>query len=317
MAEGVPSEFPSASWFSDKISGYLGREALSAVISRLETGDPIMVLASLGRFLVSTAEAVIGLKVASTALAAAAGSSSASFLGQVVSVFSGTLSSFMAGAAMGAVQAIGPYMVMLSLLLISYGFLLAYLLPAIPFLIFLYGVLAWAVMVVEALAAAPLWAAAHALPDGDGLAGRGGGPGYMLLLGVLVRPPLMVFGFLMAMGLMTGLGRVVGHMLAVFGFDRLGESFLGVSGFLAFSVILGLGVVAAAWRLFGLASHLPEKVVTWIGAHVGHYGEVEESRRTQGGYSAAGALSTKMIEPVGRGGGPKLSGKGPGRGPTP
>ena len=125
-AESVPAEFPSASWFGDKISGYVGREALSSIIDSLKNGDPIMVLAGLGRFLISTAEAVIGLKVASTAIVAATGSSASSLLGQVVSVFSGTLSSFMAGAAAGAVEAIGPYMVILSLLLISYGFFLAY-----------------------------------------------------------------------------------------------------------------------------------------------------------------------------------------------
>jgi conjugal transfer/type IV secretion protein DotA/TraY len=302
-AESVPAEFPSAAWFGDKVSGFVGREALSAVIERLKKGDPIMVLASLGRFLVTTAESVIGLKVASTALAAAAGSSSSSLLGQAVSLFTGTLTSLMAGAALGAVEAIGPYMVVLSLLLISYGFLLAYLLPAIPFLIFLYGVLAWVVMVMEALAAAPLWVAAHALPDGDGLAGQGGRHGYLLFLGVLMRPPMMVIGFLLAMALMTGLGRVIGHMLAVFGFDRVGESFLGVSGFLAFSVIMGLCVVTAAWRLFGLAAHLPERAVSWIGAHVGGHAEVEEARRIQSGYGAAGTVSTKMIEPAAKLGG--------------
>ena len=100
------------------------------------------------------------------------------------------------------------------------------------------------------------------------------------------------------MALMTGLGRLIGHTLAVFGFDRVGESFLGVSGFLAFSVILGLCVATAAWRLFGLAAHLPDKVVAWIGAHVHHYAEVEESRRISSGYGAAGDLSTKMIEPI-------------------
>ncbi|MDR1657727.1 MAG: DotA/TraY family protein [Deltaproteobacteria bacterium] len=297
-AENMPSEFPSADWFGDSLSGKLGRQTLREVIENLESGDPIMVLASLGRYLVATSEMVIGLKIASNAAVKGTGQSSSSLLGNIMSTFTGSLSSFAAGAAVGTVEAIGPYILILSLLLISYGFFLAYFLPAMPFLIYLAGVITWVITVVEALAAAPLWVAAHALPEGDGLAGNGGRQGYLLMLGVLLRPPLMVFGFLTAMALMTGTGRVVGYIFAVFGFDRLGESFLGLSGFMAFSIILGLAVVAAAWKLFGLISHLPERVMAWIGTHAQHFSEVEDVRRNQGEYAQAGGLSSRMLNPA-------------------
>ncbi|MDR2443503.1 MAG: DotA/TraY family protein [Deltaproteobacteria bacterium] len=310
-AQRAPSEFPSYDWFEDRLKGSLGRLALSDLIVNLETKDPIMVLASLGRYLTTTSEVIIGLKVTSNALVRGTGQSSSSILGNILSVFSGSLSSFMAGAAIGTVEAVGPYLLLLSLLLISYGFFLAYFLPAIPFLIYLGAVLVWAITVVEALAAAPLWIAAHALPEGDGLAGNAGRQGYLLLLGVLIRPPMMVFGFLTAMALMNGAGRVVGHIFAVFGFSRLGESFLGISGFLAFAVILGLAVVAAAWRIFSLVTHLPEKVLVWIGAHVQHFSEVDEARRAQGGYASAGSLAGRMLSRVESTPAPKLPNKAP------
>jgi hypothetical protein len=82
---------------------------------------------------------------------------------------------------------------------------------------------------------------------------------------------------------------------------------------------MGLCVVTAAWRLFGLAAHLPDKVVTWIGAHVAHYGEVEEGRRIASGYGAAGSLGTRMIEPAAKvapkPAGPAPPNQGPGKNP--
>ncbi|MDR3134920.1 MAG: DotA/TraY family protein [Deltaproteobacteria bacterium] len=297
-AEKPPSEFPSVDWFRDKISGALGRYSLSALVTRLSNGDPVPVLAGLGRFLVSSAETVIFLRVSSATLATAMGTSSSSVLGQVASVFTGTISSFVAGGAVGAVGAMGPYLLLLSLLLISYGFMLAYFLPALPFVLWLGGLLAWLVSVLEALAAAPLWVAAHALPEGEGLAGQSGRRGYFLFLGVLLRPPMMVIGFLLAMALLNGIGRMVGQVFSVFGFDRLGESFLGISGFLAFAVIVGLCAVTATWKLFGLSSHLPDRVMAWIGGGGGGYGEIEDARRSQAGYQAAGGLGTKMLEPI-------------------
>jgi hypothetical protein len=313
-AERPPSEFPSRDWFGDQVSGALGRYAMSTLVRRLEAGDPVPILAGLGRFLVASAETVIGLRVGSASLAAAAGSSSSSLLGQILSVFTGTVSSFAAGAASGAVEALGPYLLALSLMLLGYGFLLAYFLPALPFVLWLGGLLAWAVSVVEALAAAPLWVAAHALPEGEGLAGQAGRRGYLLFLGVLLRPPMMVLGFLVAMALLSGLGRVTGHVFSVFGFDRLGEGFLGVSGFLAFAVILGTCAISAAWRLFGLAAGLPDRVLAWVGGAPGAPGgEAEEARRGQAGFQAAGGLGSRMLEPLalGREGPPRRPGGRP------
>jgi conjugal transfer/type IV secretion protein DotA/TraY len=297
-AEGPKAEFPSVDWFLDQVSGSLGRYGLSSLVQKLSAGDPVPVLAGLGRFMVTSAETIIGLRVGTATLAAAAGTTTDTILGKMASVFTGSISSAVAGGAVGAVEAMGPYLLILSLLLISYGFMLAYFLPALPFIIWLAGLLAWLISVLEALAAAPLWVAAHALPEGEGLAGAAGRRGYFLFLGVLLRPPMMILGFLLAMALLNGIGRVVGEIFSIFGFDRLGESFLGISGFLAFAVILGLCAVTATWKLFSLSVNLPDRVMAWIGGQSGSQGEVEEARRNQGGYQAAGSLATKIIEPM-------------------
>ena len=52
-------------------------------------------------------------------------------------------------------------------------------------------------MVVEAIIAAPLWAVMHLHPSGDDMTGKGGN-GYMLVLGLVVRPALIIFGLIAA-----------------------------------------------------------------------------------------------------------------------
>jgi hypothetical protein len=305
---GVPAEFPTVAWFNDKLNGALGRYGLNLLIKRLSEGDPIAVLSSLGNFLISAAEVVIGVRVAAMGISAGLGESSSSILGEAASVFTGSISSFAAGLAKGVVLGFGPYLLIISLILISYGFFLAYFLPALPFILWISGVLGWLILVLESLIAAPLWIAAHALPEGEGVAGAHGRKGYLLFLGVLLRPPLMIFGFLLAMALLNGLGRIIGHVFSVFGFDFLEGSFLGISGFMAFSVILGIVIVTAAWKLFGLCVYLPDKVVSWIGGIERNLGEREDARIGESGFKGAGGVSTRMLEPL------KGTGKGAAKG---
>ncbi|MDR2198122.1 MAG: DotA/TraY family protein [Deltaproteobacteria bacterium] len=299
-ASGVQSPFPSAGYFTEKLSGYLGRYGLDRLITQLSQGDPVSALSSLGSFLVTGAELVIGIRIAVMGAAAAAGETSSSWAGQAAAAVTGSVSSAFSGLAQGAVAGLGPYILLLSILLISYGFFLAYFLPALPFILWMSGVLSWLILVVEAVVAAPLWVAVHALPEGEGLAGNAGKRGYLIFLGILLRPPLMVAAFLVAMGLITTVGRVIGHVFSVFGFARLSESFLGISGFMAFSVILGAVVVTAVWKIFGLMNSLPDRVMNWIGGHIPDQGDRSEARRAQGEYALAGSLSTQALNPLTR-----------------
>jgi hypothetical protein len=306
---GVPAAFPSVEWFSDKISGALGRYGLDRLTSHLAQGDPVAALASLGHFLIGAAETVIGLKVLTMALAQGSQNSSTSFLGQIISTVSGSVSSFLTGLAGGTVAALGPYLTALSLLLLGYGFFLAYFLPALPLVFWLSGVLGWLMVVLESLIAAPLWLAVHALPEGDGLTSRASTKGYFIFLGVLLRPPLMVLGFLMAMALLNLLGRLGGQAMTILGEEIFQNSFLGVSGFLALSAILGGAVVASAYKLFGLTSHLAERVVGWIGQDSHHLGESSDAYKAQTSFgvvtNVGGAAIKETVDP-----------KAP-RGPTP
>ena len=74
----------------------------------------------------------------------------------------------------------------------------------IPYILWLGVLLGWVILIVEAVIAAPIWAVSHMAPDGDGVVGRGG-QGYMLVLSLVLRPPLMILGLVCAIVLMKPL----------------------------------------------------------------------------------------------------------------
>src|SRR5690606_36723127 len=75
------------------------------------------------------------------------------------------------------------------------AFLTTNLLPMMPFIIWLGAIIGWTILVVEAIVAAPLWAIMHLHPNGSDIVGRGGA-GYPLVRGLLLRPVLLIYGFI-------------------------------------------------------------------------------------------------------------------------
>jgi len=73
------------------------------------------------------------------------------------------------------------------------GIVIAYVLPMIPYVMWMAGVAGWIILVCEAMVAVPLWALAHMTLGGDGLHGRAT-EGWSLLFSVVFRPTLMLIG---------------------------------------------------------------------------------------------------------------------------
>ena len=160
--------------------------------------------------------------------------------------------------------------------LLLYGLALAYYLPAIPFIRWVSALVGWIILVVEALVAAPLWLCAHALPEGDGAAGQHGKRGYFLLLGILIRPPLMVAGFFAAVILMNVVGRLLGAGFEIFVGGTMQTKVIGITGTFSMLVILGIVVIMTANKFFSLIHYLPEHVTNWIGQQFHALGEKED-----------------------------------------
>ena len=78
------------------------------------------------------------------------------------------------------------------------GLVLAYLLPAIPFIRFLVGILTWLITVLEALLAVTIFLAAHVTrEDSERLATSSTRMGWLFLPGLVLRPALMISGLIL------------------------------------------------------------------------------------------------------------------------
>ena len=98
----------------------------------------------------------------------------------------------------------------------------------------------------------------------------------MALLGILIRPPLMVCGFFAAVILMNVVGRLLGAGFEIFVGGTMQTKIIGITGTFAMLVILGIVVIMTANKFFSLIHYLPEHVTNWIGQQFHALGEKED-----------------------------------------
>lgn len=163
------------------------------------------------------------------------------------------------------------------------GVMLAYYLPALPFLIWSIAVFGWLTMLLEALVAAPIWAAMHAHPDGEGLTSSRASAGYAIFAQVLLRPILMVIGFFFALLLIHTIP-YFGEMFLAFFFGLTGD--FNVVGPLTAIIGIFMGsvfILILVNKAFSLVYILPDSISKWMGSPgvgVGEQKDVEKSSRT-------------------------------------
>jgi len=149
-----------------------------------DSGNPIADLAGFGHNLVAAAV---------SAIAALSGVAAGSGLLELIPFF---------GRGLDAFESIwrvtdGFVSMILGILLVA-GAVLAYVLQALPFIRFLFGIFGWLLNVVEATLAVTVFAAAHVTRgDGDRLAVPATRQGWLFLPGLILRPPLMLFGLIL------------------------------------------------------------------------------------------------------------------------
>ena len=169
------------------------------------------------------------------------------------------------------------------------GLTLMYYLPAVPFIFWTMGVIGYLVLVLESLIAAPLWAASHALPKGQGLSSDASRQGYILLLNLAIRPPLMVLGLLAGGALMALAAKFAVATFDIYSASLL-ESRVEISSLLTFvtlfvvEVIILMGLVHKSFALIYEAS---DKAVEWVTGASRTGSDAGDAQRASG--SASGA----------------------------
>ncbi len=149
--------------------------------------------------------------------------------------------------------------------LISGGVTLAFMLPLIPFIRFMFGILTWILSIFEAIIAVPIVAIAHIRIDGEGLSGPLARSAYMLVLQVFLRPAMMIFGMIVALLIFNLIVMALNefYSLAVQGVENSGK--LGAISGVIYTVMYAAMAYGFANASFKAIDMIPSRALQWIG----------------------------------------------------
>lgn len=276
-------EAGESGWLSASLIWMLGGNQLRQMKDNPEL-DPMVRMTSAGHDMVTRSLVFAGAGAAlgiGGAIAASAPDPRVQFAGEAAGAIAGILFVF-AGIAITA------------------GVFLAYILPIIPFVYFSFAVIGWVLEIFEAVIAMPLWALAHLRIEGDGMPGQAAISGYQLLLMILIRPTLIVFGliggYVIFGAAMFFFVTLFNSATAITQSDIAGNS-IGAIGVFVYTIIFTFLAYNIALMCFKMIDDVPKGMLRWIGAGVSTFGDsrgdpINGSREmVAGGAAAAIGLS--------------------------
>ena len=146
------------------------------------------------------------------------------------------------------------------------GIIISYVLPMIPYVLWMAGVCGWIILVCEAMIAVPLWMLAHMTFGGDGLHGRGI-EGWGLLFNVMFRPTIMVIGLFLGYFVYDCMSWLIRESFGIAAGFALDGGWL-VTNMIGMVVLLNIFVmlhVTAALMSFRMVTLLPHHLPRLIG----------------------------------------------------
>ena len=219
-------------------------------------------------------------------------------------IFGGAAASLLTGG-MGS-----TVLFMIAAPLAAIGLTQSFILPALPFLYWVLSVAGYFLLVIEAVAAASLWAVAHMRLDGEGISGDAGRYGWLMLLSLMLTPSLMILGYFAGMILFRVVARLfdAGMFYAMSALANA-SPIVAVFGMIASGLLIIIAYVVMLDRSFSLISAFPSRVLRWVGAEATISDGIAESQ-IQGGLKGAasavgsgaariGQMSARAFQPTG------------------
>ncbi len=218
---------------------------------------------------------------------------------------------FLSAGAGFAVSALAGGMASLATTLIVAGIMIAFYLPILPFLRVAFAVLTWATSVFQAVVMVPIAALAHLSSEGEGLAG-GARTAWILWLNVLMRPILVVFGFVA--------GMLIFNTFAVYFHTTFNQGaasviaantnpIMHIIAVVAFSVIYLGTLYTAANMSFKLLDVFPDALMRWMGGQADHSMDDHSDGKMMAATQMLGQMTPQFKSGAGgKGGGGKKTG---------
>jgi conjugal transfer/type IV secretion protein DotA/TraY len=256
--------------------------------------DPVRSIQNLGFVMLTTIEVAWAVTVMVRALGATA--TAVDFLPGDTGVMTGVLQ---------VIMDVTSPLIAIWWTLFSFAIALAYYLPLLPAILFSFAVISWLLDVVEGVLAAGFFAVMNAMPDGNGFFSNYGQSAIGALMGIVIRPPIMVATLVVSVYIMS-----FGAKLLLYGFntaqsDALQDTTTGIVTTVALFAIFTLLMLALARKVFGMIVTVPEAVGSWIGARFAGRGDDQTIGEIENRFGFAGAVQS-LMKPRARG----KSGKG-------
>ena len=187
------------------------------------------------------------------------------------------------------VKTLSTFLTKIAFIGFSLGFMLYYVLPFMPFIYFFFAFAHWIKSIFEAIVAMPLWALAHIKIDGEGLPGPWATNGYFLLMEIMLRPTLIIAGFLSSIILFSALVDVLHDvfdiLLIMVGGGNRDTAIALASGNhnisllrgpldeLVYTLIYVMLVYMIGLSCFKMIDAVPNNIMRWMGVTVATFQE--------------------------------------------
>ncbi|KTD12993.1 type IVB secretion system protein DotA [Legionella jamestowniensis] len=212
--------------------------------------------------------------------------------------------------------------------MLSIGFVTAYYIPFLPYMIFTFGSIAWLMVVIEAMVAAPIVALGVTHPEGHDAFGKGE-QAIMILLNVFLRPTMMIIGYIAAIALTyvsvwiinAGFANAMSFIQgsssgSTWQFSGSAESLVqqashinttqgytgwaGIYGFFFSILIYTTMYLIVVQKAFTLIVVLPDKVLRWIGGQPESVGQeaAQWGEEAKGQVGKAEGATTKAAQQI-------------------
>jgi len=285
---GLSSQKTEMNWFLAMLMNALYGDWNDSYASELKS-DPVLMAKNLGDHLSNGVVAMWLLTAKVYSQVEAVDGEAKGVTGTAINYYSGigALMQFASGIGKGILQTGMEFLATVTPILIPIAFLYSTIIPSMPYVLFLFAMVGYLIYFTEAMVAAPVWAIFHAHPDGEDFTGKFGANGYMIAFGLLIRPSMIIMGFVAGMFIVNNLG--------VFLYDTFFGSYQSMRSdslnFLSyiFEIILyGMLLSYVIYKSFELTYELPKAITEWIGGQHKDLGESGSKQAFVGGAAGVG-----------------------------
>ncbi|MCI2713918.1 DotA/TraY family protein [Enterobacter hormaechei] len=221
--------------------------------------NPLLKMKAIGDYTMFTAESGLAAWGAVNVAMSVADGNNAAGMG------AGLLNFFTSGKDIikGVIKTAAPIVYMILVALFCIGLTLSIWLPFVPFIYWFVAMADWLVTLLTGIVASSLWAATH-INIGQTNEDRST-YGYIFLIDVMIRPLLMVMGFIFASLAIVALGTALNYIFKTAMENVQADSTTGLWSMIGILFVYARMCTGMVAKVFALPARMPNYVISWIG----------------------------------------------------